>query len=764
MAYRRLIVILLFLIILVPYISSAAEYPYRVFFETPMVSADQSWAPGSFKISPDGSRYAYIRLDQGQQRVVFDGKADHPYQEIVNLCFSPDSNHLAYIAKQNNRYFLVYDGIAGKHYDEISVSSFSFSPDSEHYAFIGKTGDKWLIITEKEAGKIYDEIGPGSLSFSPNSQYLAYTARVGVKWFSVINGQESQAYDGIRSLIFSPDSKRTAAVVQDGTGFAVIVDNETGPAFNMVKPDSLVFSPDSQRIGYIVVDQGREFVVINQQAGKAYDQIISERIAFGPDNGKIAYAAQLQENQFMVVDSMEGKPYPKVSETPPVISPDGQKIAYATSDGTDWMVVLDGIEQTGYANIGKGSLLFSKPGSRLAYTAKTNDGKWTVVADGIAGRYYDAIGQNSLAFSPDGKNVVYSARQGAKWLVVLDNQEGRLFDGIVGSDEPQIIFNDSAFFHYSALDGQKIVNIRERIPSKSDFKDLEQPTTAQPETQMTSDLPAQEFMFQFNPSNGLKYTETTKIVDLVEADIMNQQLREEEIKIQTEVIKSASGYQINYSILKYQVRDVEDQAGGEALSALEGVKFAAFLDTNGYITGFNGLDDFEQKLKTIPAKHYRKYKDYFTKEAVERRLRDTWKASVEDFIGKRFQLGDVWENSAKVPLPNGEIGDIATEVTFKENTLVGSLPCVLIQVDYDLNSPNLKKSISDMIKNGVPQLQTEPEVNISGTGESIVNPKTLLGYSSRMEMVMKATVDLPNLGQKEFIYKRLVNITYEYFK
>lgn len=758
---RRLIVGLLFLIVLLPCVA-AMEYPYRVFLEEPVVSVTQSWIPGSFKISPNGVHYTYVVADKKEQKVIHDGKADHSYQDIINLCFTQDSNHLAYIAKRENKYFLVFDGIEGKGYDSITINSLLFSPDSKHYAFVGKSGDKWVVVTETGEGKTYDEIGASFLSYSPDSLSLAYPARVGDKWVSVINGHEGKVYDGIQDLLFSPDSKRKAAVVRAGDVFTVLVDGEEGPAFSMIKPNSLVFSPDSQRIGYTVADQGQEFIVINHQPSKAYDRIISEQISFSPDNDKIAFAAQLQENQFMVVDGVEGKPYTAVMEAPPVFSPDGRRMAYVAFNGKDWMVVLDGVEQTGYSNIGKGSLLFNNNGARLAYTAKTDNGSWTVVVDGLAGRYYDDIGQNSLTFSPDGKNVVYSARQGNKWLVVLDNQEGRLFDGIIIGGDRQIRFNGSAFFNYCALDGQKIVTIQERIPSKSDFKDFERPVATQPETQISPDLPTPEIKFQFNPPNGLNFVETTKITDLVETEMMNQQIHEEEITIKTEIYKSSSGYQINYLILKYQVKDVEDQAGGEALSALEGVKFSTFLDVNGFITGFSGLEEFDKKLKTIPAGHYRKYKDYFAKEAVEMRLRDTWKSSVENFIGKSFRLGDVWETSTKIPLPNGEISNVAAKIKFKEDTVAGSLPCVLIQVDYDLNSSNLKKFVSDLIKKGVPQLQTDPEVNISSMGESVVDPKTLLGYSSRMEMVMKALVDLPNLGKKEFTYKRIANVAYEY--
>lgn len=760
MTCRRTLLAFLFFIIVSSCIS-AAEYPYRVFWETQLATVDQSWVPGSFIISPDGIHFAYIKNDRAHQKVVHDGSEHNSYEEVINLCFTPDSKHLAYIAKRESEFFLVFDGIEGKGYTRIISESLSFSPDSKHYAFVVQSGDKWVVVTEKGEGKTYDEIGAGLLRYSPDSQSLVYPARVGAQWMVVLNGQESKAYDGIRTLIYSPDSKRMAAVVRMGSAYAVVVDNQVGPAFSMVRPGSLVFSPDSERFGYIASDQGQEFIVVNHQVGKAYDRIISQQIAFSPVGNKIAFAAQIQEKQIIVVDGVEGKTYAALMEAPPVFSPDGRRMAYAAFNGANWVVVLDGIEQTGYASIGKSSIIFSKRG-RLAYTAKTAANKWTVVVDGFAGRYYDAIGENSLSFSPDGKNVVYSAKQGAKWMVVLDHGEGRLFDAIVTSGDRMIRFDGSAFFDYSALDGRKIVTIRERIASKSDFKDFSNLMSADSKIEKTTDSPLKEFLFRFNPPTGLNFIQTTKIVDSVEAEFMSQQLHEEEIELGTEILPSSSGFQINHSILKYLVKNVEDQAGGAALSVLEGVKFSIFLDEEGHITGFKGLENFDKKLKTMPPVHYRKYKDLYTKKALEKSLTDSWKASVEDFIGKSFQLGDMWQTTAKVPLPNGENCDVAADILFKEATAVRSIPCVLIQIDYDLNSSSLKEFIVDMITKGAPQLQTEPEVNISGMGESVVDPETLLSYSSRLEIVMEALVDLPTLGKKELTFKRLIEVDYDY--
>jgi len=759
MAYRRWVLWFLLFVIIQPCVFAREEYSYRVFLEESIVTLEESIVPGSFKISPNGLSYACIVNDKNNFQVILDGRRHRSYEKISDLCFAPNNNHLAYIAKRGQRFFLVYDGIEGEGYDRIEESSFLFSSNGIHYAFVGKRGDKSLVVTETGKEKAYDEIGEGLIKFSPDGQILTYPARVGTQWFLVVNGQESKAYHGIWDVAFSRDSMRLAAVVQVENRYSVLVDDEEGPVFPLVKPGSLIFSPDSRQIGYIAQDQGQEFIVIDHQVGNAYDRIISRQPAFSPDSSKIAYAAQRQEDQFVVWDGVEGKPYQMIMDEPPVISPNSRNLAYAAYDGTDWVVVLDSQEQTPYATIGKGTLTFSNRGSKLAYTAKTKDGIWTVVVDGLAGRYYDDIGLNSLTFSPDGRNVVYSARRGNKWLVVLDNEEGRLFDAIINAGNNQIRFKGSAFFYYSVLNGNKVVTIQERIASKSDFVDFQKDPA---DNEIPLDQPAKEFVFGFNPPDGIAFIETNKTVDSVQVEMMGQQLNEEEVKIRTEINKSATGYRSKHLILQYQVKDVEDPARGEALSVLEGVEFVQILDSNGAIIRFEGVENFDKRLKKAPAKYYRHFKDFFAKEQVEQRLRDNWKASVEDLNKKSFQIGDIWDSTAKLPLPNGAISDVSVAIEFKEETLVDSVPCVRLEIDYDLSSSNLSSFVSEIIKKGIPQLQTDPEVEISCKGESIVVPDTLLGFGGHMEMIIKALVEVPEHGKKEFMFKHKVEVTCEY--
>jgi Tol biopolymer transport system component len=102
------------------------------------------------------------------------------------------------------------------------------------------------------------------------------------------------------------------------------------------------------------------------------------------------------------------------------------------------LVVVDGKAGTEYDDI-PSPPIFSPDGKRVAYGVKKGE-KQLVVVDGKAGKEYDEISGgfppiklapvrfSAVVFSPDGKRVAYAAKNGEKWLVVVDGHAGEEYD------------------------------------------------------------------------------------------------------------------------------------------------------------------------------------------------------------------------------------------------------------------------------------------------------------------------------------------------
>jgi len=97
---------------------------------------------------------------------------------------------------------------------------------------------------------------------------------------------------------------------------------------------------------------------------------------------------------------------------------------------------------------------------RVIYGAQLGD-KWFVVVDELEGKKYDGIA--GLIFSLDSMQVAYVARLGDKWFVVVDEEEGKKYDGIITAGGARLIFNSLGDLHYLAVRGNRIYLVTERI-------------------------------------------------------------------------------------------------------------------------------------------------------------------------------------------------------------------------------------------------------------------------------------------------------------
>ena len=98
----------------------------------------------------------------------------------------------------------------------------------------------------------------------------------------------------------------------------------------------------------------------------------------------------------------------------------------------------------------------------MAYAARVGD-KWLVVVDEEEGKEYDDIAQGTPIFSPDSKRVAYGAFVGDRQLVVVDGEEGKEYCGIITTGGGRVIFDSPESLHYFALKGDDIYLVEERV-------------------------------------------------------------------------------------------------------------------------------------------------------------------------------------------------------------------------------------------------------------------------------------------------------------
>lgn len=288
----------------------------------------------SITFSNDGRRVAYVagrRNTSGwtEYCVVLDGVEGPWYQAlmVLGLAFSADKNTLAYAVVQlppgqNQRQtFAVVGGVQQPAHWE--VREITFSPIGAHLAYVAQDLDSGdVVVLDGTAGKPYYTLGwhvrdSGGLKFSPNGERLAYVIATNQGRRLVVDGVEGPEYSSITDVTVGADSQHVAYLAN---GNVVVIDGVETP-YNGIKGKP-VFSPDARRSAAIVTvgGSGPAAVAVDGVAGTSYSSMSS--LVFSPNGQHFAYVARDDKGKsFVVVDGVEGKKYDKIMERDEPIPP-----------------------------------------------------------------------------------------------------------------------------------------------------------------------------------------------------------------------------------------------------------------------------------------------------------------------------------------------------------------------------------------------------------------------------------------------------------
>ncbi|MGI8982731.1 MAG: hypothetical protein ACR2FY_26145 [Pirellulaceae bacterium] len=428
--------------------------------------------PGSLRVSPDGSRYAYVLKSGSSHKVMLDGKphVTVPAVNLATMFFSTDGRHFLFAPTEGGKYFIdgkendvlgqslspkVHSLVASD--DASQVAAVVTASQYEWHLVVGKSSVvtvtsynnyppfsvvtapiiRWHQIATVEGGMnaivdgkkgpIYSSITAMALAGRSTSAYIASRDN---KQFLVYNGQEKKLHDGVGSFQLSPDGKRFAywatvsadAAVGRAAANKLYVDDEQMEHY----ATSFVFSPDSAHwAGVENLDYNEKRAVLDDQHFKRY--LSCSQPVFTPDGRNLAYVA----------------------------SATFEKLTGDTKESvTRQFAVFNGYEQQPYTFV-SGSIVFSPKSDAYAYVARKEDGKAYVVVNGHEGPAWDdfqfaADKRPILSFSQDGRSIGYVAKVGDFWAAVLDGKQSKTFDQI-GPEGTRIGFTPSGSFSYIAV-------------------------------------------------------------------------------------------------------------------------------------------------------------------------------------------------------------------------------------------------------------------------------------------------------------------------
>ncbi|MDB5226356.1 MAG: hypothetical protein JWN78_549 [Bacteroidota bacterium] len=412
-----------------------------------------------------------FRIRKGDKIIaVIDTLQGNPYDDVSTPVFSTDGSRFAYAAKESERWNIIADNKREVSFEPGTVPVFlTFSTDNKKMLYIIHDAKHSYLVYNKIKSAAFDGINENSVTFS-NKGKLAYSATLHEKQFNIVDGQKGLVYDKVGFPLFSPDGKQCAYWVLAGNKYFIILDNNKRGPYDFV--GNISFSPDSKHFHYDVKRNGKHFVVLDGIPREKFNELTY--YALSPDGTKLAYAISLNDQEFTAYVVWNGRkegPYEQVMPRSLVFSPDGNELVYGAQlplheeingvkkeiDAYEWFIVKHGKEGIRY-NLLQGSLVFSPDGQHLAFGAEKYVQR-VVNLDGKEQAPYDDI--YTVEFSKDSKQLVYTAKLNNKEFVVVNGDNGKMYDELPG--QKTFLFDSNNSFHYLAKKGNKIYLVVENI-------------------------------------------------------------------------------------------------------------------------------------------------------------------------------------------------------------------------------------------------------------------------------------------------------------
>ena len=259
--------------------------------------------------------------------------------------------------------------------------------------------------------------------------------------------------------------------------------------------------------------------------------------------------------------------------------------------------------------------------------------------------------------------------------------------------------------------------------------------------------------FEFNLPDGAVYEQTSTRTRTLEMP-SGPRTDVSETKSRETVTKTGDGFAIKSKFLYSTISRDGQPIANPISAAMEGLEVTFSVGPDGQlreIKGFSGIID-AVKAK-FPGPVAQMMIPLFNEDSLVQRERAEWQGRYGGFVGKSAEIGDVWRGQDDYTLPTGGTAKFYSATTFDSLVDCGGKKCVLVKFAYNSSSEDLAKLIGE-VAGGLAQaagadsgvVQLTSGVEITGSGERIVDPSTMLIHSEKIKRTIKLEMDISGQG------------------
>ncbi len=284
----------------------------------------------------------------------------------------------------------------------------------------------------------------------------------------------------------------------------------------------------------------------------------------------------------------------------------------------------------------------------------------------------------------------------------------------------------------------------------------------------TAPSAARAGQFVFNPPDGVKYIETasmTRSKDM--ADLGKQVDRTEQI-IDVMMEKNDDGYR-----LKSTLREMTFTRNGQIvqepfLDAMLDMTMTYDIGPDGNVRDIIGLDKVIDKMLANLPELPPSVKNVINEDAMKKKSIVEYNGRIGDFIGREYEIGDVWTSESQFTLPDGTSVDYMTVIRFTGTADCGQTRCVRVEYVYDADPAVLKNFIADVYEDLDPEATlyldqiSATDMKISGSGKRLIDPDTMLIYDEELNRRIEMPMDIPGRGRVPMVMTETRLYEYNY--
>lgn len=269
--------------------------------------------------------------------------------------------------------------------------------------------------------------------------------------------------------------------------------------------------------------------------------------------------------------------------------------------------------------------------------------------------------------------------------------------------------------------------------------------------------------FRFNPPDGITRTETMKTTQVLDLGGGRTTTRNTVTKSRVAVRNAKSGHTVAATLLSGKTVSGRTRQDDISLEALQGLTITYTIDAAGRMVGASGLDAVVNRFRRMfPPEVLANMPELTDTKWVLAAEQAEWNRSVVNYKGRPAILGTAWLATEEYALQNETLTFYAAMKVVGEKTIAGR-KCLQVRYQYSQDPSKLAGFLGEAAKVLLPgKTPFVSDSTISGGGERLVDPLTLLPYGGTLKRTINTVMTVPGQGNVPVIIHQTKTYTEAY--